>query len=55
VFLLRHGPVNRDAILKQFDELTVWSSGDQRASHEPLLVLSARALRPQAFRMVRRT
>lgn len=33
--------VNRHDILKQFDELTVWRSGDQRAPHKPLLVLCA--------------
>jgi putative restriction endonuclease len=31
----------RDHILKLFDELTIWQSGDQRAPHKPLLVLYA--------------
>jgi putative restriction endonuclease len=30
-----------DAILGQFDQLSVWSRGDQRAPHKPLLVLYA--------------
>src|SRR5262245_19688664 len=35
------GVVNRDSVLRRFDGLTVWSSGDQRAPHKPLLVLYA--------------
>src|SRR3954471_7478286 len=30
-----------DAILKRFDELSIWKQGDQRAPHKPLLVLYA--------------
>lgn len=33
--------MNRDAILALFDTLAVWSRGDQRAPHKPLLVLYA--------------
>jgi putative restriction endonuclease len=33
--------VDRAAVLKLFDDLTVWSSGDQRAPHKPLLILYA--------------
>ena len=33
--------MDRAAVLKLFDDLTVWSSGDQRAPHKPLLVLYA--------------
>ena len=30
-----------DAVLKQFDDLSIWKQGDQRAPHKPLLVLYA--------------
>jgi putative restriction endonuclease len=30
-----------EAILKRFDELSVWKQGDQRAPHKPLLILYA--------------
>jgi putative restriction endonuclease len=33
--------VSRTAILDPFDKLNVWSRGDQRAPHKPLLVLYA--------------
>jgi putative restriction endonuclease len=33
--------MTRQAILDQFDRLNVWSRGDQRAPHKPLLVLYA--------------
>ena len=33
--------MNRQAILEQFDRLNIWSRGDQRAPHKPLLVLYA--------------
>ena len=33
--------MSSDAILQQFDGLNVWSRGDQRAPHKPLLVLYA--------------
>ena len=33
--------MERDAVLKQFDGLTIWARGDQRAPHKPLLVLYA--------------
>lgn len=32
-----------DGVLQQFDQLGVWSHGDQRAPHKPLLVLYALA------------
>src|SRR5262245_21219211 len=31
----------RDELLERFDKLNVWSRGDQRAPHKPLLVLYA--------------
>lgn len=30
-----------DAVLRRFDELSIWKQGDQRAPHKPLLVLYA--------------
>ncbi len=33
--------MTRQAILEQFDRLNVWSRGDQRAPHKPLLILYA--------------
>src|SRR5262245_43041502 len=33
--------VDRAEVLRKFDDLTVWTSGDQRAPHKPLLVLYA--------------
>jgi putative restriction endonuclease len=33
--------VTRDATLQLFDQLTVWTRGDQRAPHKPLLILYA--------------
>jgi predicted restriction endonuclease len=33
--------MTRAAVLHQFDRLNVWSRGDQRAPHKPLLVLYA--------------
>jgi putative restriction endonuclease len=33
--------MTRQTILEQFDRLNVWSRGDQRAPHKPLLVLYA--------------
>jgi putative restriction endonuclease len=33
--------VDRNALLDRFDQLSVWSRGDQRAPHKPLLVLYA--------------
>ena len=33
--------MDRDAILRRFDELSTWTRGDQRAPHKPLLVLYA--------------
>src|SRR5215213_7247598 len=33
--------MSRESILQQFDALGVWSRGDQRAPHKPLLVLYA--------------
>jgi putative restriction endonuclease len=33
--------LDRQAILERFDRLAVWSRGDQRAPHKPLLVLYA--------------
>jgi putative restriction endonuclease len=35
--------MNREAVLHLFDKLNVWSRGDQRAPHKPLLVLYALA------------
>jgi putative restriction endonuclease len=35
------GKATRGAVLRQFDQLNVWSRGDQRAPHKPLLVLYA--------------
>ncbi|PEN14289.1 HNH endonuclease [Longibacter salinarum] len=35
--------MERDTIRSRFEELTVWSRGDQRAPHKPLLVLYALA------------
>jgi putative restriction endonuclease len=36
--------MTRDTVLDQFDKLNVWSLGDQRAPHKPLLVLYALGL-----------
>jgi putative restriction endonuclease len=36
--------VDSQALLDQFDRLAVWSRGDQRAPHKPLLVLYALGL-----------
>lgn len=33
--------MERETVLKQFDQLTTWSDGNQRAPHKPLLVLYA--------------
>ena len=44
--------MDSDAILRRFDELSVWKQGDQRAPHKPLLVLYA--LGPVAARPGRR-
>jgi predicted restriction endonuclease len=33
--------MNRASVLRLFDKLNVWSRGDQRAPHKPLLVLYA--------------
>src|SRR3954470_4746803 len=33
--------MDREKLLKAFDQLTIWSRGDQRAPHKPLLVLYA--------------
>ena len=33
--------MNSDAVLDLFDRLAVWSRGEQRAPHKPLLVLYA--------------
>jgi putative restriction endonuclease len=33
--------MDNDAVLRLFDKLNVWSRGDQRAPHKPLLVLYA--------------
>jgi putative restriction endonuclease len=33
--------MTRDSVLRLFDKLNVWSRGDQRAPHKPLLVLYA--------------
>src|SRR5581483_9922455 len=33
--------MNREVVLHLFDQLNVWSRGDQRAPHKPLLVLYA--------------
>jgi putative restriction endonuclease len=33
--------MSRESVLDQFDQLAVWSRGDQRAPHKPLLVLYA--------------
>lgn len=33
--------MTRDSVLNLFDKLNVWSRGDQRAPHKPLLVLYA--------------
>jgi putative restriction endonuclease len=35
--------MGRESILALFDRLNVWSRGDQRAPHKPLLVLLALA------------
>src|SRR5215831_3831915 len=35
------GSSSRESILASFDRLNVWSRGDQRAPHKPLLVLYA--------------
>src|SRR4051794_31313913 len=37
-------PMDTEAILKRFDELSIWKQGDQRAPHKPLLVLYALGL-----------
>src|SRR5689334_24254405 len=33
--------MDTEAILRRFDDLSVWKQGDQRAPHKPLLVLYA--------------
>jgi putative restriction endonuclease len=33
--------MSRESLLRQFDQLNVWSRGDQRAPHKPLLILYA--------------
>jgi putative restriction endonuclease len=33
--------VDSEAILKRFDDLSIWKQGDQRAPHKPLLILYA--------------
>ncbi len=33
--------MNRETVLRLFEQLNVWSRGDQRAPHKPLLVLYA--------------
>jgi putative restriction endonuclease len=35
--------MNRESLLQKFDRLNIWSQGDQRAPHKPLLVLYALA------------
>src|SRR5207248_3709058 len=34
-------PMDSEAILDRFDDLSIWKQGDQRAPHKPLLVLYA--------------
>jgi hypothetical protein len=31
--------MDSEAILKRFDDLSIWKQGDQRAPHKPLLIL----------------
>jgi predicted type IV restriction endonuclease len=38
----------RDPVLQQFDDLSVWKRGDERAPHKPLLVLYAAAGRERS-------
>src|SRR3954451_15204240 len=35
------GPVDSEAVLERFNDLSIWKQGDQRAPHKPLLVLYA--------------
>jgi putative restriction endonuclease len=39
--MAQHAPIDREDVLRRFDELTIWKQGDERAPHKPLLVLYA--------------
>jgi len=41
--------MTRDSVLHLFDKLNVWSRGDQRAPHKPLLVLHHKTFDLGAF------